>query len=879
MERSFGLLGLLALLGLMALALASVQAAGNGLTTWTTDTLDDFVQGTMDGVDVWSTPGSVRLDRRWPPAVQVNDDTTEDEVDPRLVTFTSSSGGITKTYVAAVWEDGRNTEHCPDVYFSRSADGGQTWEANVMVQNSCDPDDPPYDDCACLYTPDITLRQADNKLWVVWQQDPSYDDIGPDDGDIYYATSADGGQTWSAAQVVYDGSGTQVNPRIVSAPSGYLYAVWEDDQNDDGDIYISRFNPDVDTDWSAPLKISDDTTGATQYHPSLAVDGNSNVYVAWEDDRERQGYERTAGSWAEEPEAEQTVYGDVYFTRWLQGSAWNTGAWSANTRLSDASMDWGDDVALAVAADNTLLAAWRERVPTGPATYDWQIVAARSQDQGQTWSRAVVNRLYDASASISYYADPALVAGPQDRVYAAWVYCSNPINNTANLLFAQSPDGGAHWTEPQVAGWPPDAVDETTRPALAVAAGGRVVAAWDGYGKGVGTDVFDVYAAAYPTNQYLPAGEYIRELDAGGTASWGTIEWSLGALQEADAPAAGSGPVFATRARTDESADWTDWVTHTASGADIPHPDGRYLQYRVTFASDGSTTPQLDRVDITYEPVGSAYQVFLPLVVRNYSSDTIDVTHLVETNDDILGISALRPGPYADAIAAGARVVNLEPMHTFFVLWVPDGYEEMEDRRVMVIAHGHGGDAYREVGLELNFPNDPDYAIVAIQWWTGEDEVMYSAQQFYEFMDVALRYMEYKYHAQLDRCALRGWSFGSEISYEVTYLDRANGRNRLALTISHDGFMRPDPDEMGVGREFTQNLYDGLYGSDAFSGTHFYLYTGDAHTNITNTMQVITNFGGTVERMVVDAGIGHDGFYRHPQYHEEALEIFYRLTP
>ncbi|HID89334.1 MAG TPA: hypothetical protein EYP52_06455, partial [Anaerolineae bacterium] len=60
----------------------------------------------------------------------------------------------------------------------------------------------------------------------------------------------------------------------------------------------------------------------------------------------------------------------------------------------------------------------------------------------------------------------------------------------------------------------------------------------------------------------------------------------------------------------------------------------------------------------------------------------------METDDDILGIIALSPGPYADVIASGARVVNLEPMNTFFVLWVPAGYESMETRRVMVIAHG-----------------------------------------------------------------------------------------------------------------------------------------------------------------------------------------------
>ena len=158
---------------------------------------------------------------------------------------------------------------------------------------------------------------------------------------------------------------------------------------------------------------------------------------------------------------------------------------------------------------------------------------------------------------------------------------------------------------------------------------------------------------------------------------------------------------------------------------------------------------------------------------------------------------------------------------------------------------------------------------------------MYLAQQFYAIMDVALRYMEYKYHAQLDKCALRGWSLGSEISYEVTYLDKISGNPRLALTISHDGGMMPDPDNMSVGREFTQNLYDGVYGADAFADTHFYLYSG-AEPQIgymRNTAEVISNFEGVVERLVLDEGAGHDGFYRHPQYHEDALSIFFGLTP
>ncbi len=258
----------------------------------------------------------------------------------------------------------------------------------------------------------------------------------------------------------------------------------------------------------------------------------------------------------------------------------------------------------------------------------------------------------------------------------------------------------------------------------------------------------------------------------------------------------------------------------------------------------------------------------------------IDVSKLAETENDAFGISSLAPKPYADALAAGSRVVNLEPMDTFFVLWVPDGYAAMENRRVMVVAHGHGGNAYWEMGNELPFAQERGYAVVTIQWGSGDGEQMYSGQQFYQFMDAALQYMEYKYKAQLDKCAFRGWSLGSEISYEVTYLDRVNGNGRLALTISHDGGIMPDPNDMAVGREFALDLYDGAYGDEPFNGAHFYLYAGEEIQieHMRNTEQVITSFGGVVERLITDEGAGHDGFYRHPQYHEEALDIFFRLT-
>jgi len=576
--------GILLALGMVILALLTTHAAGGGDSEWSTDTFLDFCRGTMDNVDVWSEPGTARLDHRWSLNVKVNDTSSQDKIDPRLSFVLTDTGGITETHFLAVWADERSCDHCPDIYFDRSTDGGHSWSTDILVQDTCDPDDPPYPDCPCLYTPDITVRAADESFWVVWR----HDDIGSDGGDIYYAVSHDQGQNWdpTPAASVYTGTGTQLLPRIAPhAQSGYLYTVWEDERADGGDIYISRYNPDVDLAWSTPVKVSDDTTGTEQREPNLAVDVDGNVYVVWEDLRENDD-------------------GEIYFSSWVSGT-WGTGTWSANSRLSDPTMDWADGPDIVAGPDSVLFAAWKERVPTGPATYDFQIVVGRSDDGGNTWSRLAEHRLYNASASNAFYASPAVGVSLSGRVYVAWLHSPDSQASTSNVLFSLSPDGGMHWTQPRVLSWPAGTVDVDTVPALASDFEGQVVVAWQDFRDGASTQI---YATGYPADHYLTSGEYNRTFDAGGVAAWGNITWTATLTPN-------TGLRLATRVMTTAGAGWTEWFTHTASGETIPHPSGRRIQYRAIFTSTdppGNDTSVLDEVVISYRQ----YLVFLPIVLK-----------------------------------------------------------------------------------------------------------------------------------------------------------------------------------------------------------------------------------------------------------------------
>jgi len=579
--------GTLLALGMSILLLLTIRAAGE-TEELTTDTFMDFNQGTIDNVDTWSARGSVHLDRRWWPSQMVNAPSPNSKLTPRLSFALTNTAVSTETIFIAVWADERGSDHCPDLYSDRSTNGGRTWGPDVRIMDTCDPDDSPYPECPCMYNPDTAMRAADESLWVVWWQDWT-DSREP--GDIYYTTSSDKGQSWSSSRTaVYTGTGKQLWPRIAShASSGYLYTAWEDERDDDGDIYISRYHPDTDTAWETPIKISDDTADAQQRQPALAVDVDGNLYTAWEDFRDDlDGYDE-----------------QVYFSRWITGTGWTETAWMTNTRLSDPDAHFAGDPYIIAGPGGILYAAWYERMPTDAGGgYTFRVVAARSDDQGDTWTRSVVAQLPESFESgLSSYGTPAIGIDWSDRLYVAWGWLLDSTSGNSRLVFAQSPDGGLHWTAyrmlTDVEQWV-DALD------LVSSFDGEVVATWEQY---VGASP-QIHATGYPADNYLSSGTYARTLDPGGLASWDTITWTA-------AISPNTSLRVATRVMTSAGAGWTDWVTHAASGEALSHPDGRYIQYRAAFTSTTppptNDTPVLHEVTVSYQPY---HQVYLPLVLK-----------------------------------------------------------------------------------------------------------------------------------------------------------------------------------------------------------------------------------------------------------------------
>jgi len=174
-------------------------------------------------------------------------------------------------YVA--WKDERNGQ--PDVYFDVSTDGGVSFDVDVKVN----------DISVSSEYPALTVDELGN-IYVVWQDERN------GNPDIYFAKSTDGGANFQA-NIRVDDTGlitaAQDCPVIAFDGSGNLYSAWEDERNDNKDIYLAK-NISGTVVFSTNIRV-DDTGIATseQTRPRIAIDNDDYLYVVWSDKRRGAG--------------------------------------------------------------------------------------------------------------------------------------------------------------------------------------------------------------------------------------------------------------------------------------------------------------------------------------------------------------------------------------------------------------------------------------------------------------------------------------------------------------------------------------------------------------------------------------------------------------
>ncbi len=212
-------------------------------------------------------------------------------VDKKLGGIDSSNITLTQLYptvasdynrsIFCAWQDIRTADW--DIYFTRSTNFGLDWEPNKLVTN-------PNTSSGHQQYPKMVLGPtSEPNLYLVWQ------DARTDDGDIYFSYSTDYGDTWQNEIQINTNSlqnTIQGYPDIVCDAKGRLYVVWSDLIKDGSETqWDIKFSKSVNNGmtWSTPIRVNDPISVAgrtNQSRSEVAVDSNGRIYVVWEDDRD-----------------------------------------------------------------------------------------------------------------------------------------------------------------------------------------------------------------------------------------------------------------------------------------------------------------------------------------------------------------------------------------------------------------------------------------------------------------------------------------------------------------------------------------------------------------------------------------------------------------
>jgi len=207
--------------------------------------------------------------------------------------------------------------------------------------------------------------------WVaVWQSDDTLDGSIGNDLDILVATSSDGGATWSDPAALNSDATTDsiddLNPAIVSAGANWI-VVWQCDMPGGGtvsNVHHSR-SADGGSTWSAQTTFSTPSqqNGGTDADPALATDGSRTIAV-WSSTRDIDGNQNT------------TSDADIFMSVSTDGGgSWSTASVLNTNNEGDAAADTTPSIA--TDGDGNWMAVWHSTL---------QIVFARSEDNGGTWS-------------------------------------------------------------------------------------------------------------------------------------------------------------------------------------------------------------------------------------------------------------------------------------------------------------------------------------------------------------------------------------------------------------------------------------------------------------------------------------------------------------
>jgi hypothetical protein len=305
-------------------------------------------------------------------------------------------------------------------------------------------------------------------VYVAWHDHTNY---GGSSGTshIFYKYKPAGG-SWSTTEVVStESTSSSEQPSLMVDNEGTVHVAWMDDSNYDGDndfLYdiFYKYKPSGGS-WSTTEVVSTESTNYAWY-PSLWVDGSDTVHVAWED-------------W--------TNYGGGYehiFYKYKPAG----GSWSTLEVVSTESTTFSEQPSLMVDSGGTVHVAWDDGTEYGGSGSDYDIFY-KCKPAGGSWSTTEVV----STESTDNSGRPSLRVGDDGTVHIAWEDLTDYSGSGSDddIFYKCKPAGGS-WSTTEVVST--ESTGFSWSPSLWVDGEGTVHVAWDDGteygGSGSDDDIF-----------------------------------------------------------------------------------------------------------------------------------------------------------------------------------------------------------------------------------------------------------------------------------------------------------------------------------------------------------------------------------------------------
>ncbi|UCE37653.1 MAG: BNR-4 repeat-containing protein [Thermoplasmata archaeon] len=356
------------------------------------------------------------------------------------------------------WYDYRNDLYNSDIYFAKSSDWGETWtDPNILVDVGS----------GNQSNPSIAVDSA-GTLYLAWQDD------GGVDWDIYFTRSENGGESWAYPPTkISTAGGTQTDPCLKVDSSDNIYVVWEDDRNSNFDIYFAMSTNRGD-DWSDPnTKVNRDPASSLQLNPTVAVDAEGTIYVAWED--------KITGDF------------DIHAASSTDGGE----TWSTSVRVNkDTTVKSQNEPSIGVGPNGDIYLAWQDYRDDNNDIY-----FAKSTDGGANWTDP--NKKINTDTGAASQLSPSLTVSHTGTIYVTW---QDKRNGNFDIYFAYSLNYGVTWTDPNLRVCDEDpGVESQKTPTISVGSMGPIHVAWED--RRSGPD--DIYSATIDSVHPVPYADML----------------------------------------------------------------------------------------------------------------------------------------------------------------------------------------------------------------------------------------------------------------------------------------------------------------------------------------------------------------------------------